>query len=69
MKGKAKLYTVYDNRTDMPVCVSEEYRRAAELMGVSSKSFHSIKSKCWSGKIKRWHIEAEDIEDGYNLSR
>ena len=40
--SKHQLYTVYDNRTDFPVCVCEPARRCAEIMGVTLNAFHRL---------------------------
>lgn len=37
---KVPLYTVYDNRTDFPVCVCCSAKKCAEIMGVTINTFH-----------------------------
>lgn len=39
-REKVSLYTVYDNRTDFPICVCEPAERCAQLMSVSLNAFH-----------------------------
>ena len=54
-RKKLLKYTVYDNRTDFPVCVCETAERCAELMGVSIGTFY----RAVSGKranTGRWVI-------------
>ena len=50
------VYTVYDNRTDLPVIVDGEARECAKAMGISFSSFYSAVSNARSGKVKRWTI-------------
>lgn len=39
-RKKLLKYTVYDNRTDFPVCVCETSKRCAEIMGVTISTFY-----------------------------
>ena len=51
------IYTVYDNRTDLPVIVDGDARAAAEAMGLTLGSFYSVVSRSdKSNAIKRWTI-------------
>ena len=72
LKGHAKgdgtrsfcLYTVYDNRTDLPVIIDGEALLAAMAMGVTIGSFYSIVSR--SGKpnaFKRWSVYKRFLDD------
>jgi len=54
MKRSCK-YTVYDNRTDFPICVCEPAKRCAELMGVDVRTFYALVSGKKS-KGERWTI-------------
>jgi hypothetical protein len=62
-----RKYTVYDNRTDMPIAVCATSEECAEAMGVKVATFHSaISNKRW----KRWTVIKEGkcaellVEDG-----
>lgn len=52
---KRQLYTVYDNRTDFPVCVCEPAKRCAEIMEVKLNTFHRI-IKGGNGFGNRWTV-------------
>lgn len=57
------LYSVYDNRTDMPICVECTSFRAAELMRVTHESFLSAVSR----RRKRntvYHITVRNVSYG-----
>lgn len=56
---KFQLYTVYDNRTDFPVCVCEPARRCAEIMGVTLNAFHRLVNNNGKGFGNRWTILKE----------
>ena len=56
------LYTVYDNRTDMPVIIDGTAEEAARAMGIVPASFRGIVSRTWSGYNKRWYVEARSIK-------
>ena len=58
-KEKRRLYTVYDNRTDFPVCVCESARRCAEIMGVALNTFHRLVNHSGKGFGERWTILRE----------
>lgn len=49
-------YTVYDNRTDMPIIVDGTATECAKVMGIAAMSFHSTRYKCDRGEVKRWFI-------------
>lgn len=57
------LYTVYDNKADMPVIVDGEAKDAAKAMGVEFSSFYSIVSKSKAGKYKRWTVLTRFIDE------
>jgi len=54
---KHHLYTVYDNRTDMPVIVDGRAKDAAKAMGLSMKSFYNTVTRVRIGKNKRWYVD------------
>lgn len=56
---KRQLYTVYDNRTDFPVCVCEPAKRCAEIMEVKLNTFHRMISKGCEKFGNRWTILKE----------
>lgn len=62
------LYTVYDNRTDLPIIVDGNARETAEAMGIKYPSvFYKTTFDVRHGKNKRWTILTrqvhEDLED------
>ena len=62
------LYTVYNNKTDMPVIIDGTAEQAAKAMKMSIKSFYPAVTHAKTGKIKKWHIEAikqSEVEYGY----
>lgn len=63
-RKKVPRYTVYDNRTDFPICVCETSRRCAELMGVTVETFHKVIGRKYKGN--RWFIikEKAEVYDG-----
>lgn len=73
--GAHNLYTVYDNKTDMPVAVDETAKKCAELMGVTFSSFYDTVRRCENGTNQRWHISKKtkladldfDIVEGISL--
>ena len=58
-----RLYTVYDNRTDLPVIVDGTSREAAKAMGIGYGSFHPAVTRFRNGTSKRWHIEVRDAAE------
>lgn len=48
------VYTVYDNRTDLPIIVDGEARKCAEVMGIKRNTFYSAIGR--QNRIKRWTI-------------
>jgi hypothetical protein len=60
-RKKLPRYTVYDNRTDFPVCVCETSKRCAEVMGVAINTFHhAINGRKVNGN--RWFVIKEGVE-------
>ena len=49
-------YTVYDNKTDFPVCVYATREQAAKAMGISYKPFSTILYKTKHGITNRWYF-------------
>lgn len=58
-----KLYTVYDNKTDMPVIIDGTAKKCAKAMGMALSSFYSAVTHSKTGKIKRWYIESVGVAD------
>ncbi len=53
IRRKVLRYTVYDNKTDFPICVCETAKRCAEIMGVELQTFYyAISNK----RGNRWHV-------------
>ena len=53
------LYTVYDNITDMPVCIDSTSHHAAEQMGILHESFLCAVARRKDNQ--RWYIEARNV--------
>ena len=53
VRTKVPTYTVYDNKTDFPICVCETAKRCAEIMGVKLQTFHYALTNKRGG---RWHV-------------
>lgn len=49
-------YTVYDNKTDFPVCVYAYKDKAVKAMGISERAFYAALNRAKHGKCKRWHF-------------
>lgn len=65
---KPLLYTVYNNKTDMPVIIDGTAEQTAKAMKMSIQSFYSAVTHAKTGKIRKWHIEAikqSEVEYGY----
>jgi DNA invertase Pin-like site-specific DNA recombinase len=66
-KGSAKrLYTVYDNRTDMPIIIDGTAKECAKAMGIKLITFYPYVTSSREGKPKKWHIEyidAGEVDD------
>lgn len=53
----SRIYTVYDNKTDMPVIVDGTARECAEAMKLKSlNSFYAAYNNHKKGKAKKWTI-------------
>lgn len=69
------LYTVYDNKSDMPVAIDEPAKKCAKSMGIAFSSFYKTVSQCENGTNQRWHISKKtkladldlDIVEGISL--
>ncbi len=55
-------YTVYDARTDEVLAFGNATQCAATLGCANARIFHSIVSKAWHGKIKKYAVVAEDLD-------
>ena len=53
-----KLYTIYNNKTDMPVIIDGTAEECAKSMKITLASFYSAVTHARTGKIKKWYIEA-----------
>ena len=60
-----KRFTVYDNKTDMPVIVSGTAHEAAKAMGIKYDSFWSLYSRFLKGMRIRWTFidESKEVDD------
>ena len=52
-----KLYTVYNNKTDMPIIIDGTAEECAKAMGMTLSSFYSAVTHSRTAKIKKWYIE------------
>lgn len=60
------LYTVYDNRTDLPIVTAETAERCAKAMGVKLDTFHHAINQT---RGKRWTVlkhEPTALDGDYN---
>lgn len=55
-------YTVYDARTDDVLAFGNAAQCAAMMGCANTRIFHSIVSKTWHGKIKKYAVVAEDLD-------
>ena len=63
-----KLYTVYNNKTDLPVIIDGTAEQTAEAMGMSIKTFYPTVARSIKGINKKWYVEVIDkneVEYGY----
>ena len=56
-KRQKKLYTVYNNKTDMPVIIDGTAEQASKAMGIKLCSFYPAVTNAKTGRTKRWYIE------------
>ena len=56
------VYTIYDNKTDMPVIVDGEARECAMMMNMTIASFYSAITRAKNRKTKRWYIERRFLD-------
>ena len=56
------VYTVYNNKTDLPVIVDGEARECAAAMGVSLSTFYCAVCRARKGEIAKWHIESRYLD-------
>lgn len=50
------VYTVYDNRTDLPIIVDGNAKECAKAMNITIDSFYSAITRARKGTVKRWTI-------------
>lgn len=55
-------YTVYDARTDEVLAFGNAAQCAAMLGCANARIFHSIVSKVWHGRVKKYAVVAEDLD-------
>lgn len=55
-------YTVYDARTDDVLAFGNATQCAAMMGCANTRIFHSIVSKVWHGKHKKYNVVAEDLD-------
>ena len=52
-----KLYTVYNNKTDLPVIIDGTAEQTAKAMGMTLQTFLPTVSRSIRGINKKWYIE------------
>lgn len=58
------VYTVYDNRTDLPIVIDGDAKTAADAMGLTLGSFYSVVSRADKpNAIKRWSIYKRFLDE------
>ena len=58
-------WTVYNNKTDMPVMIDGTVEECAKAMGVTVSYFHKCCYLTKRGQCRKWCIiEQGDIDDG-----
>lgn len=61
--GMPYLYSVWNNFTDELIILDGTARQCADAMGISFKSFHSLKTRMNQGKLKKWTIEISEVDE------
>ena len=62
--GAAMRYTVYNNKTDMPVIVDGTARECEIAMNIYKGSFHCVKNRVKRGINRKWSIFSDkELED------
>lgn len=56
-------YSVWDNKTDMPVIIDGEARECARAMDLTISSFYCTVTNVRKGIIKRWTIESHFCDE------
>ena len=51
------LYSVWNNYTDELIILDGTVKQCADAMGISYKSFHTIRTRLKQGTLKKWTIE------------
>lgn len=63
------MYSVYDNRTDLPIVIDAPAEVCAAALKRSVNSFYCLVNRVRKGKWKRYtvirrHVDEEDCKDG-----
>ena len=61
----SKLYTVYDNKTDLPIIVDGTAKECAAAMGVKLATFRTTLHFIKRGRRCRWYIELTRVDEDY----
>lgn len=59
-----KLYTVYNNKTDMPVIIDGTAEECAKAMGIKVSSFYPAVTRTKKGQQKKWYIDSVGVARG-----
>lgn len=58
-----RLYTIYNNETDMPVIIDGTAKECANAMGLKMSSFYPTVRRSKMGVLKKWYIELMPIQE------
>jgi hypothetical protein len=58
-----KLYTIYNNKTDMPVIIDGTAEESAKAMKMTLATFYPTVTRAKTGENKKWYVETLRIGD------
>lgn len=56
LKGKKKLYSVYDAQNDDVIVIDATAKKCAEILGIKHNSFRIAALRSRKGQLKKWEI-------------
>ena len=60
------MYSVYDNRTDLPIVIDAPAEECAQALKRSRNSFYCLVNRVLKGKIKRYTVLRRFIDEEDN---